>query len=234
MDLCSQRVQSERQAQQFKQFKSIVKDLNKDGIDQATRTKLTNRLFPLTTETHLLAEIMDIQDELKTIHEVLLKQRDAVGQFSQLLPNIPRKGRADNESETTATAKTSQHRSPSIQDRNHLDPPNPQAETNPVDSVGESGAERSVQRSRQILKARIQARENVELVSSNIATIEEMIQHAAKVQVEVCSCKVTFRQTAANLFSKSTRFSAIGRSRPTRGKQGSPARARNTRSVRAM
>ncbi|KAK4158244.1 hypothetical protein C8A00DRAFT_10967, partial [Chaetomidium leptoderma] len=93
-------VQSESQAQQFNKFKSLVKDLNKDGIDQQTRAKLTNALFQLTTETRLLAEIMDIQDELKTINEVFLKQRDALKKFAQLLSNDhQQKDMADDESD---------------------------------------------------------------------------------------------------------------------------------------
>jgi hypothetical protein len=222
--------QSERQARQFDKFRSIVKRLNKDGINQPTRSELTNALFRLTTETHLLAEILDIQDELKTIHEVLQKQQAVLREFFQLLQGAPRKRSTD-----AAAVPES---------------PGPQAEKKPFDSAlrndgSGARARRTVhfdvakddeRRWHQMSKAKRQAAQNLDLVSSNIATIKQMLGHAGKVQVEVSVCSAAIAAAANDpvFHCRSMHFSAIGRSKPTRGKRGSRAKDLNTRSVRAM
>ncbi|KAI1180193.1 hypothetical protein F4777DRAFT_364647 [Nemania sp. FL0916] len=68
----------EAQATQFDKFKTLVKNLNDDSINQQRRAKYTNELFQLNTETSLLAEIIDIEDELSSIHRVFSKQKDVI------------------------------------------------------------------------------------------------------------------------------------------------------------
>ncbi|KAI1359749.1 hypothetical protein F5Y08DRAFT_344349 [Xylaria arbuscula] len=84
---------AEKQIRQFKKFKKLVKELNKNGIDQQQRAGLTNALFELNTETRLLAEIMDIEDELKSIHRVLVKQEEVVKLFETLINQQHKNGR---------------------------------------------------------------------------------------------------------------------------------------------
>ncbi|KAK4139643.1 uncharacterized protein C8A04DRAFT_15671 [Dichotomopilus funicola] len=66
-------------------FKSLVRELNKNTLDEQTRATKTNSLFQLTTETRLLAEIMDILDELKTIQNVFKEQRTALAKWIKVL-----------------------------------------------------------------------------------------------------------------------------------------------------
>ncbi|KAH6612274.1 hypothetical protein B0J18DRAFT_77748 [Chaetomium sp. MPI-SDFR-AT-0129] len=76
---------AERHAIQLDEFKSLVRELNKNTLDEQTRATKTNSLFQLTTETRLLAEIMDILDELKTIQNVFKEQRTALAKWIKVL-----------------------------------------------------------------------------------------------------------------------------------------------------
>ncbi|KAJ3567999.1 hypothetical protein NPX13_g6570 [Xylaria arbuscula] len=58
-----------KQIRQFKKFMKLVEKLNKNEIDQQQRA----------------AEIMDIEDELKSIHRILVKQREVVTLFEKLI-----------------------------------------------------------------------------------------------------------------------------------------------------
>ncbi|KAK4113033.1 hypothetical protein N656DRAFT_797576 [Canariomyces notabilis] len=74
---------AERQAKQFSEFKHIVDELSKPH-DPKTWGDMTDELFRLPKETALLAEIMDVLDELKTIRQVFLKQKDVLDKLRQL------------------------------------------------------------------------------------------------------------------------------------------------------
>jgi hypothetical protein len=69
---------------QFSKFKSIVDDLSKPQ-DPKTWGDMTDELFRLTKETALLARILDVLDELKTIRQVFLKQKEVLEKLRQLL-----------------------------------------------------------------------------------------------------------------------------------------------------
>lgn len=181
---------------QFEEFKSLVRNLNQDGIDVQRRATLTNDLFQLTTETRLLAEIMDIQDELKTIHEVFLRQRDALKKFAKLMSNGGQnRDRADDESDIVEnTPESSQFGYPFFEE-NDLESPDLHRERRTLHSAmyrdgGRPKSERNVrfadeQTQYQRPKARNQAEENLHLVESNIITIKEMTTYAEKVRIEV-------------------------------------------------
>jgi hypothetical protein len=189
-------VQAERQALQFEEFKGLVRNLNQDGIDVQRRATLTNDLFQLTTETRLLAEIMDIQDELKTIHEVFLRQRDALKKFAKLMSNDNQTRDRDDESDIVEnnTPESSQFGYPLFED-NDPESPDLHRQRRTLHSAmyrdgGRPKSERNVrfadERSQyQRPKARNQAEENLHLVESNIVTIKEMTTYAEKVRIEV-------------------------------------------------
>ncbi|KAK4660142.1 hypothetical protein QC762_116530 [Podospora pseudocomata] len=73
-------------SQQFKSFQELVKRLDAKKITQREKLKLTDKLFELTKETALVSNIMDIQNELKTIRSVFLAQQEAIRQFRELAP----------------------------------------------------------------------------------------------------------------------------------------------------
>lgn len=190
------RVQAERQALQFAEFKRLVRDLNQDGLDEQNRARLTNDLFQLTTETRLLAEIMDIQDELKTIQGVFLKQRDVLKTFVKLLSNDQHKDKADDESDITDTPEPFPYTAyPFSDDADNFE--SSFGERKPLQSAlyrdaGRPRIRRSVQFADEPVpysysrpKAENQAEENLKLAESNIATINEMTMYAEKVRIEV-------------------------------------------------
>ncbi|KAH6839514.1 hypothetical protein B0I37DRAFT_235814 [Chaetomium sp. MPI-CAGE-AT-0009] len=210
---------AERQAVQFEAFKGLVRDLNQAGIDVQTRADLTNKLFRLTTETRLLAEIIDIQDELKTIHEVLLRQRDALKKFAKLMSKPGQvRDRADDESDIvdTHTPESSQFGYPLFEE-NDPESPDQQGERKSLHSAlyRESGRPRLERNVRfadertqyQRPRARNQAEENLHLVESNILTIKEMTTYAEKVRVEINGL-LSHRQKQANAWE--ARFAREG------------------------
>jgi hypothetical protein len=190
-------LQAEKQASQFDKFKSLVKNLNKDGIDQKTRATLTNALFQLTTETRLLAEIMDIQDELKTISEVLTKQRDVLKKFVQLLSKDQPNDKGDDESDTVETPESSQSVFPDFEYFESFESPDVgvHGQKKPLTSAfqrvkSKQRAKRTVQFADEQMplqrsKSCNLAMENLHLVESNIATIKEMAMYADQVRLEV-------------------------------------------------
>jgi hypothetical protein len=180
---------------QFEDFKSLVKDLNKGGVNQQHRATLTDALFRLTVETRLLAEIMDIQDELKTIHEVFLKQKHVLKKFSQLFSNNRYQAGADDESDIVETPESSQHASSFFGDTDPFESPDPYRERRPLQSAlhkeGRTRARRTVQFADERVpyqrsKPWMLAAKNLELVENNIAKVKEMTIYAEKVRVEVC------------------------------------------------
>jgi hypothetical protein len=180
---------------QFEDFKSLVKDLNKGGVNQQHRATLTDALFRLTVETRLLAEIMDIQDELKTIHEVFLKQKHVLKKFSQLFSNDRYQAGADDESDIVETPESSQPASSFFGDTDPFESPDPYRERRPLQSAlhkeGRTRARRTVQFADERVpyqrsKPWILAAKNLELVENNIAKVKEMTIYAEKVRVEVC------------------------------------------------
>ena len=180
---------------QFEDFKSLVKNLNRGGVNQQHRATLTDALFRLTVETRLLAEIMDIQDELKTIHEVFLKQKNVLKKFSQLFSNDRYQAGADDESDIVETPESSQHASSFFEDTDPFESPDPYRERRPLQSAlhkeGRTRARRTVQFADERVpyqrsKSWIMAAKNLELVENNIAKVKEMTTYAEKVRVEVC------------------------------------------------
>ncbi|KAI0880869.1 uncharacterized protein GGS22DRAFT_197215 [Annulohypoxylon maeteangense] len=74
-----------KQSTQFQKFKRLVEELqNSSQLDQNDRAIKTDGLFQLTEESHLMASIMDIQDELKSIKDVFKKQNEVLVRFHQL------------------------------------------------------------------------------------------------------------------------------------------------------
>ncbi|KAH7303392.1 hypothetical protein B0I35DRAFT_517349 [Stachybotrys elegans] len=207
---------AEKQAMQFDKFKSLVKELSKDGLNQRTRNKLTNSLFQLRTETRLLAEIMDIQDELNTIHGVLVKQRDVLHKFFHLLSNNPDKKKTDDASDIVDTPESFQYGSPTLEDMHSFGSPDGHMGKRPPPSaLYRDGARQKVKRV-QFVDKRVpyprskswkQAEANLDLVKSNIATIKEMTQYAGKVQVEINGL-LSHRQKQANAWE--ARFAREG------------------------
>ncbi|KAK4248638.1 hypothetical protein C7999DRAFT_30872 [Corynascus novoguineensis] len=208
---------AEKQAIQFDKFKLLVKNLSKDGLDQRTRNKLTNSLFRLRTETRLLAEIMDIQDELNTIQGVLVKQRDVLYKFVHLLSNDPDKNKTDDASDIVDTPESSQYGSATLEDVYSFESPDGHTGKRPPPSaLHRDGARPRVKRNVQFVDERVphprskswkQAKANLDLVQSNIATIEEMTQYARKVQVEINGL-LSHRQKQANAWE--ARFAREG------------------------
>lgn len=184
------------QAQKFDDFKALVRKLNAGELDKKSRAKLTNDLFQLTTETQLLAEIIDIQDELKTSHEVMNKQREALEKFLRLLPSEQGQDRFGDD---FTTPESSIHGFSSDENLNGLASPGFPARSETLQSalrrVGTTRKGKgTVQFSDQGLseaktdnrsKPWLQAKENLLLVDRNIATIKEMIAYAKKIQGEV-------------------------------------------------
>jgi hypothetical protein len=182
---------------QFEDFKSLVKNLNRGGLNQQHRATLTDALFRLTVETRLLAEIMDIQDELKTIHEVFVKQKNVLKKFSQLFSNDRHQAGAgaDDESDIVETPESSQHASSFFEDTDPFESPDPYRERRPLQSAlhkeGRTRARRTVQFADERVpyqrsKSWTMAAKNLELVENNIAKVKEMTTYAEKVRVEVC------------------------------------------------
>ncbi|KAK4039188.1 hypothetical protein C8A01DRAFT_36875 [Parachaetomium inaequale] len=208
---------AEKQAIQFHKFKSLVKQLSKNDIDQQTRNKLTNSLFRLKTETRLLEEIMDIQDELKTIQGVLDKQRDVLYKFLNLPANDADKDRADDGSDIIDTPESSQYDSPTLEDVDSFESPHAHTEKKPLPSaLYRDGARPRVKRNVQFIDERVsyhkfkswkQARANLDLVRSNINAIREMTQYAGKVQREINGL-LSHRQKQANAWE--ARFAREG------------------------
>lgn len=227
---------------QFDEFKLLVKNLNRGGLDQQKRATLTDALFRLTVETRLLAEIMDIQDELKTIHEVFLKQRHALKKFVQLLSNDQHQSGADDESDILETPGSSHYASSFVEDTDPFESPDLYRERKPLQSAffkeGRTRARRTVQFADERVpyqrsKSGMSAARNLEQVENNIATIKEMTTYAEKVRVEVIQVLISLITEASNQARRSTGFSVIGRNKPMPGKQGSPAKGRTIHSVRA-
>ncbi|KAJ8116406.1 hypothetical protein ONZ43_g4450 [Nemania bipapillata] len=104
---------AEEQALQFDHFNSVVMELHKEGIKQQERANLTNELFQFSIETHLLTEILDIQDELKTIHQVFMKQEEVLNTFIELLSDKPHEDEVDKDNHILDNPKPSHH-SPTI------------------------------------------------------------------------------------------------------------------------
>ncbi|KAH6627459.1 hypothetical protein F5144DRAFT_651976 [Chaetomium tenue] len=196
---------AERQASQFEKFKGLVRNLNQDGIDVQRRAILTNDLFQFTTETRLLAEIMDIQDELKTIHEVFLRQRDALKTFAKLMSkdNGQNRNRADDESDIVEsnTPESAPLGYPFFEDNEGGSSDLHRERMRLHSALHREGGRPKVGRNVRFAderaqyqrpKARNQAEENLHLVESNITTIREMTTYAEKVRIEANAWEARF------------------------------------------
>ncbi|KAK4224297.1 hypothetical protein QBC38DRAFT_24204 [Podospora fimiseda] len=148
---------AENQARLFDDFKTLVDRLNDEKLSQKKRAKYTNRLFQLTEETDFLAEIMDIQDELKTIKDVFFKQKEVLGQFVQLFAKGQQKKAKEKK-------KNKEQRG---------------------NSTTEFDAAPQKQQSPKLSKVREAAENNLSLVNSNITAVEEMTKYADKIRTEV-------------------------------------------------
>ena len=74
--------QAESQARQFEDFKGIVNRLRRyKNLAPGKKAELTDKLFRQNKETGSLVEILDIQDELKTIRSVFSVQKEALDKF---------------------------------------------------------------------------------------------------------------------------------------------------------
>jgi hypothetical protein len=74
--------QAESQARQFEGFKGIVNQLRRyKDLLPGKKAKLTDKLFRQYKETDSLVEILDIQDELKTIKSVFSVQKQVLDKF---------------------------------------------------------------------------------------------------------------------------------------------------------
>ncbi|KAK4158875.1 hypothetical protein QBC43DRAFT_248639 [Cladorrhinum sp. PSN259] len=171
---------AENQARLFDDFKTLVDRLNDEKLSQKKRAKYTNRLFQLTEETDFLAEIMDIQDELKTIKDVFVKQKEVLGQFVQLF--------AKGNQKKSAGKKKSKE-----QQKNH--------------STTELDALAPKQQSHKASKIREAAENNLNLVNSNITAVEEMTKYADKIRTEL-NTLLNLKQKQANVWE--ARFSREG------------------------
>ncbi|KAI1826109.1 hypothetical protein F4861DRAFT_134569 [Xylaria intraflava] len=194
---------AEKQTRQFNKFKSQVRGLNKDGIDQQTRATLTNSPFRLNTETRLLADIMDIEDELKTIRQVFIMQKDVIKALVQRLSNNQRKDKADDKNDIIDTPVSPQLPSP------HGEPKPPRSALHQDEGNSRT---RRVQFSNEAvprlkLKALNQARDNLRLVESNIDAINEMAAYAQKIRVEINGL-LSHKQKQANAWE--ARFAREG------------------------
>ncbi|KAI9162933.1 putative ankyrin repeat and protein kinase domain-containing protein 1 [Paramyrothecium foliicola] len=203
------------QAKEFARFQRLVEKLSQREIDQEKRARLTNKLFRLTNATRLLAEIMDIQDELKIINEVLHKQRDGLQKFSQILASEGKHDKTDDD-DASMDGPSSYHGSPSpeIDPLQLNDPQGERKRRSPsyfrkpsslsarrgFPSVEERGSYHNS-------KPLIHARANLHLVESNIATIEELGAHAEKVRMEINGV-LSHRQKHANAWE--ARFAREG------------------------
>src|SRR5262249_54591546 len=146
---CADKVQAESQATQFMEFTSLVENLNSSRIDQKTRAARTNELFQLTKETRLLAEIMDIQDELKTIKDIFVKQKEVLDRFLHLIEEKDHhKKSADDESDVEPLER---YQDPAHLEKGSVESPlDAQAERKPLPSAihkgrGRPRVERNVQ-----------------------------------------------------------------------------------------
>lgn len=203
-------IQAEKQATLFEDFKMLVKELNDlsdDRPDQKKRGDLTNKLFQLTRESHLLTIIMDIQDELKTIKDVFSKQKDALAKFLELSKEYDSRKRAaskeprevsdrDTEDEHAEPAQVhedqgEQSRSPQpVNSPPHTPLNSPSKSKSPGHSAikekGKRGGNRVRWKDEQPRRnAQSLAAENLALVNANIDAVQEMSDYAAKVHKEV-------------------------------------------------
>ncbi|KAI1172766.1 hypothetical protein F4777DRAFT_560431 [Nemania sp. FL0916] len=169
------------QAEQFKAFDSLVMDLNKNDIGQSERAALTNKLFEVAAETHQLTEILDIQDELKTILQVFLQQKEVLSKLVAILSTD--KSNNSNSSKSSEQIPTAAE---STVDTEHLSPYGKKVPAQPI-SHGASGRPRNRHQSSQARMSRFlnQADANLYLVDANIETIREMNACADKVQMEI-------------------------------------------------
>ncbi|KAI0485681.1 hypothetical protein F4859DRAFT_528642 [Xylaria cf. heliscus] len=192
---------ADEQTKQFNDFRLLVEELSKDEIDPESNTKKTNKLFQVNVETRLLAEIMDIQDELKTIQRVSLKQKEVLEQFAQFLSEDQQKGNSNNKSNITGPSNSSS-RTPSFDSKNitsESESTEPLRGMTPLRSALHKSGEipkakqdvhfANEQSTPQVPNARAQARaqakENLDIVNLNIQTIDGMIENAIKVQEEI-------------------------------------------------
>ncbi|KAK3989115.1 hypothetical protein QBC44DRAFT_381891 [Cladorrhinum sp. PSN332] len=162
---------AENQARLFDDFKTLVDRLNDEKLSQKKRAKYTNRLFQLTEETDFLAEIMDIQDELKTIKDVFFKQKEVLGQFVQLFSKGHQK-------------KAKEKKKPKDQRGNS---------TTELDALSQK------QQSPKVSKTREAAENNLALVNSNITAVEEMTKYADKIRTEL-NTLLNLKQKQANVW----------------------------------
>ncbi|KAI1114783.1 hypothetical protein F5Y14DRAFT_412819 [Nemania sp. NC0429] len=167
---------------QFKSFKYLVEQLSQGNIDPQERTELTNQLFKLNTEMELLAYIMDIQDELKTISRVFNKQKEVLVQFAKLIEN------SQFENVGNLSTKTTAHEDP--ESSRHQEGKTPQS-TGYQNFTNQTAVHDLHSTHEPALsptsKALGQAKENVHLVQLNLQTVREMAGYANKIEHEINS-----------------------------------------------
>ncbi|KAI1171710.1 hypothetical protein F4777DRAFT_43189 [Nemania sp. FL0916] len=177
--------------QRFQNFVELAKRLAGDIGDQE-KTSLTNSLFQQTAETTLLVEIIDIKDELNTILKVFLEQKDVLRAFASALANNKSKNDIINNSDDIPSSpKTAQDdpTSPTTSGRFRSDSfePNQSASHRNRGRLSFKRSTRHYDKQLPYLgsNSRDQAEDNLQLVLSNIATIEELIVYAERVQAEI-------------------------------------------------
>ncbi|KAI1132545.1 hypothetical protein F5Y10DRAFT_230813 [Nemania abortiva] len=195
---------AEDQALQFEDFNSVVKRLNIEEIKQHERATLTNELFQFSTETHLLTEILDIQDELKTIYQVLMKQEEVLDMFIELLSDERHEDGLGKDSNIMAGPKSSKYGLMADRDNTHSSrlfstfgetksrepastciPGDEPRVTLPVRFSDQPDLSTKAKSLALKSKSLNQAKANLNLVRTNIKLIKEMDMYAGKVQMEI-------------------------------------------------